>query len=426
MIYQEQLLDIVRKFGGRSYGGADLFRKAIGKKNEELVKQEATKLYQEIIDNGYDEQIARTISDDLKTKGGYLFNKSHSYAYAVLCLQTAYLKSHYTIYFFKSLLNMNVNKAGMINKYILDANKFNIEISKPHINRSDKFFSIYNSSILFGIGAITGIGDKLTDEIIEERNVNGFYKNIDNLKKRVKITTAQMVFLIKSGAIPSKNKKGCLIDYLKSCFQMDEFKYKPVTSYKTKKEMIEIWGINVDDYKVDNKVDKDAVLAVYNNVREKKMREDFYIKRNTAYHKYVDDCNEKYLKDEPFWEFQALQIFLNGNPFEEAYQYFTRTFNDVENDEDCVVVGVIAKIQKKKNKYKQQFAFVNIYSSFGLIEALVFPTQYKQFEEFIRKGNQIAMRGTKESETQILCESIRSYESWLEYAKNRAKKSKVG
>ena len=321
---------------------------------------------------------------------------------------------------------MNVNKAGMINKYILDANKFNIEISKPHINRSDKFFSIYNSSILFGIGAITGIGDKLTDEIIEERNVNGFYKNIDDLKKRVKITTAQMVFLIKSGAIPSKNKKGCLIDYLKSCFQMDEFKYKPVTSYKTKKEMIEIWGINVDDYKVDNKVDKDAVLAVYNNAREKKMREDFYIKRNTAYHKYVDDCNEKYLKDEPFWEFQALQIFLNGNPFEEAYQYFTRTFNDVENDEDCVVVGVIAKIQKKKNKYKQQFAFVNIYSSFGLIEALVFPTQYKQFEEFIRKGNQIAMRGTKESETQILCESIRSYESWLEYAKNRAKKSKVG
>jgi DNA polymerase-3 subunit alpha len=100
MIYQEELMDIVRTFGGRTYGGADLFRKAIGKKNVELVKSESSKLYKEIIDNGYEETIAKRISGDMSDKGGYLFNKSHSALYAVLTLQTAYLKANYPVEFF--------------------------------------------------------------------------------------------------------------------------------------------------------------------------------------------------------------------------------------------------------------------------------------------------------------------------------------
>ena len=111
MIYQEQLMDIVRKFGGRSYGGGDKFRKAIGKKDRELIIQESTKLYQEIIDNGYSENLAETISNNLSTKGSYLFNKSHSVSYAVLTLQTAYLKAVYPAHFFKALFNNQFFKA---------------------------------------------------------------------------------------------------------------------------------------------------------------------------------------------------------------------------------------------------------------------------------------------------------------------------
>ena len=112
-------MDVVRKFGGRSYGGADKFRKAIGKKNIELVKEESEKLYGEIIANGYPEGIAKQISDDLKEKGGYLFNKSHSALYSILTLKTAHLKAHYPEYFFKALLNQNRNDYGVINKYII-------------------------------------------------------------------------------------------------------------------------------------------------------------------------------------------------------------------------------------------------------------------------------------------------------------------
>ena len=420
MIYQEQLLDIVRKFGGRSYGGADLFRKAIGKKNIELVKQESAKLYQEIIDNGYSKELAKTISDELSTKGGYLFNKSHSYSYAVLCFQTAFLKQNYPLQFFKALLNLNIDKAGMINKYIIDGQLFDVKVVQPNINRSEKGFSIYDGVILYALSAITGIGEKLSEGLIEERNKNGKYKGFDDLVNRVPVTTAQIVSLIKSGAIPTSDKHKCLIKYLKSLFTIEPFTYKPLSSYKTKKEMLEVWGIDVDKYKVGNKTDKEAVLEEYNIRREKQMKSDYYLKREQKYQEYIETCTQKYLQNEPFWEFEALQIFLSNNPFEQAYKYL-RAFEDIEDGESCVLVGIISRVQKKKTKSGNQFAFVNVYSSVGLIEAIVWSSQLKQYEDLIKKGTQVAMKCIKENDTQVVCDSVRDYHEWLEYAERKLK-----
>ncbi len=420
IIYQEQLLDIVRKFGGRTYGGADLFRKAIGKKNVELVKQESAKLYQEIIDNGYSEEIASAISNELSTKGGYLFNKSHSYSYAVLCFQTAFLKQNYPLHFFKALLNLNIDKTGMINKYILDGLEFDISVIQPNINSSVKNFSVCDNKILFGLSAISGIGDKLADTIISERSTNGNFKGFNDISTRIDITKSQIVSLIKSGAIPTKDKKKCLINYLKAQFDNAPFEYKSVSSYKTKREMLEVWGINVDDYRIGRSIDKDAVLAEYNKRLEKQMKSEYYAKQNEKYRQYISDCNEKYLQNEQFWEFEALQIFLTDNPFEEAYHYL-RAFEDITENDDCTIVEIIAKVQKKKSKNGQQFAFVNIYSSFGLVEAVVWNKQLKEYEDLIKKGSQIAMKCKKESETQVVCEKIRPYNEWLNYAKRRLK-----
>lgn len=390
------------------------------KKNIELVKQESAKLYQEIIDNGYSKEIAETISHELSTKGGYLFNKSHSYSYAVLCFQTAFLKQNYPLQFFKALLNLNINKAGAVNKYILDGQQFDVSVTQPNINHSVRNFSIYNNKILYGLSAISGIGDKLSDNIINERDTNGKYTGFDNLVERVPITTAQIVALIKSGAIPTKNKKQCLISYLKNNFPNEPFKYSPVQSYKTKKEMLEVWGINVDSYKVGKKIDKEAVLAEYNKRKEKKERSDYYIKREQKYQEYIAACTEKYLQNEAFWEFEALQIFLSNNPFKEAYQYL-RSFDSIENEETCVLVGIIAKVQKKKTKNGSQMAFVNVYSATGLIEAIVWSNQLREFEDLIKKGTQIAMKCKKENETQVVCEGVRDYNSWLKYAERDLK-----
>lgn len=407
MIYQEQLLDIVRKFGGRSYGGADLFRKAIGKKNVELVKQESAKLYQEIIDNGYSKELAKQISDDLSTKGGYLFNKSHSYSYAVLCLQTAYLKSHFGTYFFNALFNMNKNKPGMINKHILDAKQFNVEILPPNINKSKMNFSVVDNKILFGYSAIAGIGETLAEAIINERQLNGKFNNFDDFVNRTQPTKAQIINLVKSGAIPTKNKRQFLIDYFKS--QYEEKEYKPVASLPTKAKLLLDWDIDTADYMIGKKVDKERVLALYNDKR----RVQFEAEQKVKHQAYIEECNEKYLKDEAFWEFETLQIFVTDeNPFTEAYKIL-KDFSTYENGDKCVIVGVISKIQKKKTKKGQQFAFVNIYSGDGIIEIVLWPDALQKFQDLVVKGQQVAVLGKKDGDDKMIADKLKSYDQWL-------------
>lgn len=415
MIYQEQLLDIVRTFGGRSYGGADLFRKAIGKKNIELVKQESEKLYQEIIDNGYSHEIAKTISEELKTKGGYLFNKSHSYSYAVLCFQTAYLKINYPVYFFKALFNLNKDKAGMVNKYIVDSKQFGVTVLPPHINKSQVDFSIYDNNVMFGFSAITGIGERIAQEIVAEREKNGKYKNLQDLLSRTTLTKTQIINLMKSGAISTKDKKNCLLKYLKSLYKPLE--YKELSKLPTYNKLIIDYDIDIEKYRIGNgkyDYDKDLLLTL---VKQKK-KEKFDLQQEDRLKQFLL-TNNKYLENADFWEFEALQIFIHNNPFEEALPYLTTTFETVENDNDCVVVGVISKVQKKKDRNKKPFAFVNIYSTFGIIEGVLWNSQLVQYEDLVKKGSQVAIKCRKTDEDKVTIQAMRPYVEWLSERKKR-------
>lgn len=413
LIYQEELLDIVKKFGGRSYGGADLFRKAIGKKQVELVRQESTKLYHEIIVTGYDKTLAKIISDDLSNKGGYLFNKSHSFSYAVLALQTAYLKAHYPLYFFKALFNINKDKAGMVNKYILDSKDFDIMVCPPHINKSKLNFSIDNGKILFGLSAISGIGDTFANAIINERELNGKFVNLVDFISRVNPSKSQIIMLIKSGAIPVKNKRKALINYLKSLYKPTV--YAEPSKLPSYKDLLLKWNIDCENYRTGNKrydFDKNKMLIDF----KKKKFEQYQTNEKNRFQKFIEK-NDKYLEGERFWEFEALQIFINDNPFDETYKYMSQTFEEVVDGNLCTIVGVIAKVQKKKDKNKKTFAYVNIYSSFGLVEAIVWHTQLKEHEDLIAKGNKIAMLCKKDSIEKVICEDVKTYEEWLNYFK---------
>lgn len=415
MIYQEQLLDIVRTFGGRSYGGADLFRKAIGKKNIELVKQESEKLYQEIIDNGYSHEIAKTISEELKTKGGYLFNKSHSYSYAVLCFQTAYLKINYPIYFFKALFNLNKDKAGMVNKYIVDSKQFGVTVLPPHINKSQVDFSIYDNNVMFGFSAITGIGERIAQEIVTEREKNGKYKNLQDLLSRTTLTKTQIINLMKSGAIPTKDKKSCLLKYLKSLYKPLE--YKELSKLPTYNKLIIDYDIDIEKYRIGNgkyDYDKDTLLTLANQ----KKKEKFDLQQEDRLKQFLS-TNNKYLENADFWEFEALQIFIHNNPFEEALPYLTTAFEAVENDNDCVIVGVISRVQKKKDRNKKPFAFVNIYSTFGIIEGVLWNSQLVQYEDLVKKGSQVAIKCRKTDEDKVTIQAMRPYVEWLSERKKR-------
>ena len=401
MIYQEQLMDIVRKFGGRTYGGADLFRKAIGKKDIDLVKKESAKLYQEIIDNGYSEEIAKEISDNLSTKGGYLFNKSHSALYSILTLKTAYLKKKYPVEFFCALLNQKRDDYGALNKYIIDAKNFGVGLLPPHLNKSDRGFKVSDNQILFGSEAIKGVGEKFVDVLIEERN-KGNFKNFNDFYERMNPSNAVVIALTKAGVIPCKDKRQFLLKFADKQFERKP--YKPVVSLPKLSVLKEQYGIDTDIIK-----DKEERLMLYN-----KKRENEYIEtQKVKYNKSMQEFSDKYLQNEKFWEFEALSVFINNNPFIEAYKYIDAPFEEVEEGAKGLVVGVIANIQKKKDRNGKQFAFLWMYSAFGLIEVICWHSQYKQYEDLIKRGSQIAILCSK-SDEKAVAKEMKTYDQWLE------------
>lgn len=313
---------------------------------------------------------------------------------------------------------MNKNKPGMINKHILDARQFNVDILPPDINKSEMNFSVVDGKILFGYSAISGIGETLAASIINERNTNGKFTNFNDFVERVQPTKSQIISLVKSGAIPTKNKKKFLINYFKSQYEQKE--YKPVSSLPSKMKLLVEWNIDTSEYMIGKKMNKERVLAVYNDKRKVQFDEE----QKNKYQSYIDECTEKYLKDEDFWEFETLQIFLTDeNPFTEAYKLID-DFENIDIGDKCVTVGVISKIQKKKTKKGQQFAFANLYSGNGLIELTIWPDALQKFQDLIVKGQQVAVLGKKEADDKVIVDRIKPYTTWLSSIKRlRAKKT---
>lgn len=291
-----------------------------------------------------------------------------------------------------------------------------MDIMPPNINHSGMNFTVDNDKVLFGLSAIGGIGESLSKQIIEERENNGIYKSFDDLIQRLSLGKASVIALIKSGAIPCKNKREKLISYLKSEYQ--PLKFSEVQSLPTYKKLEEDWNINLKKYVIPSSgkrivYDKEALLTEYNRLKKIQFEEN----QKVRFQKYIDD-NKKYLEDEQFWEFQTLQVFINDNPFDAAYTFLT-PFEDVPDGEKCTLVGIIAKVQKKKDKNGKQFAYINIYSSFGLVEGIVWHSQLKEYEDLVKKGQQVAILCKKDSEEKVIVEKLKPYSKWLEYVRKK-------
>lgn len=286
----------------------------------------------------------------------------------------------------------------------------------PNINHSGMNFTVDKDKVLFGLSAIGGIGESLSKQIIEERENNGIYKSFDDLIQRLSLGKASVIALIKSGAIPCKNKREKLISYLKSEYQ--PLKFSEVQSLPTYKKLEEDWNIDLKKYVIPSSgrrivYDKEELLAEYNRLKKIQFEEN----QKVRFQKYIDD-NKKYLEDEQFWEFQTLQVFINDNPFDAAYTFLT-PFEDVPDGEKCTLVGIIAKVQKKKDKNGKQFAYINIYSSFGLVEGIVWHSQLKEYEDLVKKGQQVAILCKKDSEEKVIVEKLKPYSKWLEYVRKK-------
>lgn len=392
MIYQETLMEVVRVFGGRTYGGADKFRKGIGKKNKELVTKEANKLFDEILQTGYEENIAKIISDEMRQKGGYCFNKSHSFAYAVLTLQTAYLKAHYPLEFMTSLLCSILGDYATISKYINDSKHLGLNVLTPDILKSERNFSIYNNSILFGLQAIKNVGEKAVDVILENRNdeMNRLKLFLDTFNPLLDKKT--IISLIKAGCFGQTNKRFFLEKFAEydSSLKSQEKEYTQVKTFSgyTLKKLKEELGIEEKD--------KEKRLVLFNKAKEKMFYEEQKEKNKLNIKNSIEGFKDKYLQNEDMWEFETLSMFITKDPFEK-YNKEIRPIENVKEGQEGTILGVITDITKKTNKNKQRFAYVSVYNNGNILELSCWNKQFELYEDLLKKGITVAIKIKKNS-----------------------------
>lgn len=413
LLYQEQALQLFR-YAGFPEDEIDNARRAIGKKLEKEMKTMKPKFQNGLNLNGWAENQIETIWQLLEKQSSYCFNRGHAVAYGLLSYLTAYLKTHYTLYFMTALLTSKSDKVEKISSIINDCKRLNIRVLPPNVNKSDVNFTAIekNNEILFGLLAVKGLGDSIINKIIEQRP----YKNIKDFIDKVEDKTA-IITLIKAGAIPVKNKMETLNKYASYMFLHRE--YKEVSSLPTYNKLLIEWGIDKEDYKIDNrKYNKDKMLIDYN----KKRKEKFDEKQKVKYQNYMNEFYNKYAQDEYMWEFDTLSMFLTKDPLEDSYKMISQTWDDVQDGEKGVLLCVIVDIKRKKDKNGNQFAYIDLYTPYGIVEGTIWSRQLKEFADIVKKGSCIAILGRKK-EGHCFVESIKTYKQWQQDIKGSKVKS---
>ena len=290
-----------------------------------------------------------------------------------------------------------------------------IQVLPPKINESKFSFTAIPSKneILFGFGAVKGVGESVISKIIENRP----YSSFDDYLSKIQDKTATIA-LIKANAFPTNNRMKLMQRYAKSLFTKSE--YKPVTTTPTKMKLLLDWDINVDDYKDGKKVNKEDVLEVYNQKKKAKFDEEQKIKFNN----HMMEFKNKYAQDEFLWEFQSLSMFVTHNPLKEAYDLIGTEWDDVPNGNKAVVPCVIVDIKRKKDRNNNQFAYLDLCINDRILEATIWSKQLKEYAELINKGSCICILGRKES-GHLFVEKVKPYQMWLDKIKKIKAKANI-
>ena len=264
-----------------------------------------------------------------------------------------------------------------------------------------------NNEILFGLLAVKGLGSAIVERIITNRP----YKSLKDFTDKVNDKTATIT-LIKAGAFPTSNRMKFLKKYAASQFPHRNF--TPLTTLPTYKKLREDYNLDCENYRIDKrKIDKERLLKDYNTVRA----EQFKYEQNIKYKKYMSGFQNKYAKDEYMWEFETLSMFLTNDPLKDAYKYTRTDWNLAEDGDKLTLFCVIVDIKRKKDKHGNQFAYLDLYTPYGIIEATIWSSQLKSYSDDIKKGNCLAILGRKREGDHFFVEKVKPYNTWLEETK---------
>ena len=393
MVYQEQVMQIVRDLAGYSLGRADLVRRAMGKKKLDVMAKERENFVHGKLDengnveipgcirNGIDEKSANKIFDEMAEFAKYAFNKSHAACYAVVAYRTAYLKAYYPAEFMAAMLNSFLGNLDKVPVYINECKKLNISILKPDINKSYTRFTVEGDNIRFGLGSIKNVGIAVVDNIVKEREENGNYKDFTDFAERVfdkQVNKRCIECLIKSGAFDGLGKN--------------------------RNTLISSFEMIVDTIADSNKKQFTNQITMFDIANNKDDIQDIKYSYNEK-----EEFSEKDLLS---MENEMLGIYISGHPLEKYRKEIEKESNintlliqeaneqiqahekcEIEDNSFIKMVGMIKSIKKKYTKTNKIMGFVTIEDLYGSCEMIVFENCFNKCEEFLVEENIVLIEG---------------------------------
>ena len=396
LLYQEQALQLFR-YAGFPETEVDNARRAIGKKKIDVMEKLEVQFKQNLSQKGWTQEQQNAIWDLILLQTGYSFNRGHSVSYGLLSYLTAYLKYHYPVEFMTACMNIKADNISKLGILINECYNLGIEILPPDINQSRKDFTAFakEKQIRFGLLAIKGLGASLVLPTLENRPYKDFHDFLD----RSGATSKVVINYIKAGCFGA-NKRELLLDYFD--YTYPEKKFKPVKTIPKAEILLSDWGI----VKGDRTNKDESLIKEYNDKRKIKFDKEFKEK----YDNKLNAFKEKYMQDEYMWEFDTLSMFITDNPLKEVSHYVT-DWELIKDGEEPCILAVIIDIKRKKDKNNNVFAYLDLYTTSGIIEAVAWSSKYKKYSDLIQKGKAISILGRK-NEGKIFVNEIKTFEQW--------------
>ncbi|MCI6868081.1 MAG: DNA polymerase III subunit alpha [Lachnospiraceae bacterium] len=416
IVYQEQVMQIVRDLGGYTLGRSDLVRRAMSKKKAAVMAKERQNFVygnpEEGVPgcaaNGIDEKTANKIFDDMTDFAKYAFNKSHAAAYAVVSYQTAYLKYYYPVEFMAALMTSVIDNPNKVAEYILTCRQMKIGILPPDINLGESSFSVDGNNIRYGLSAIKSIGRPVIDAVVEEREAHGAYKSIVDFIERVsgkEVNKRTIESLIKSGALDGLGG--------------------------TRKQLMQVYAGIVERVASEKKSSISGQMSLFDLMGEEEKKE---------YEIQMPDVGEFDKEQILAFEKEVLGIYISGHPLEKYEALWRRGISNVtadfaldeetgvskvQDNSTAIVGGMITGKTIKYTKTNKTMAFLTIEDLVGTVEVIVFPKDYEKNSQMLTLDRKVFVRGRVSCEedkpSKLICEKIWPFEEvpqelWVQFA----------
>ena len=416
MVYQEQVMEIVRKLGGYSLGRSDMVRRAMSKKKHSVMEQERKNFIYGIVDeegnvevpgclrNGISEKAANDIFDSMMDFASYAFNKSHAAAYAVVGYQTAYLMHYYPVETIAAMLNSMMGSSEKVAHYINFAESQGIQVLPPNINESYSKFTVQDDKIRFGLAAIKNVGMNVVDSIVEARDSKGKFESITDFINKIDLSA------INKRAVESLIKAGALDDFKIFRSKLLAVHEKLMDSMASERKrnidgQISLFGLTEDE-------DFKAPEVMYPNIKE-------FAKNNLL--AMEKEMTGLYLSGHPLDEYAKSLKVMTSTTIQKIYDCKEAHNEGIDHeeysihDEDKVVVGgIITEVTQKVTRNNQIMAFIKIEDLSATIEVIVFPKTLDRVRNLIAADAFVIIKGRvsmKEDEAvKIICETMEPLE----------------